>query len=385
MLDKLIIFFYFLFFSVKSFAFTSTWPDGGGYGKEIYGTDWYIQGTFSADGMYCYNCEYYLKPDDDEYIGEKIIANFQVFGDPNDIWEWLPYGESIYQNDNGHNLSGEITIIDSVFYFKGQSKFKGKVFYIDEFTTIRQSLLKTVSLYASHDQEIYLDDFDKNIVIPAGSGSGFFVSATGHIITNNHVIDGCEYTKVFFQGKEYETILLSKDQINDLALLNTSIKNSKHLNVSREDINLLDDVIAAGFPLGRNISSSLKTSKGSITSLSGFANNFSNFQTDASLNPGNSGGPIIDYSGNVVGVAVAVFGRDEGIEAFNFGIKSSVLYNFLRSNSMKLSKTNSQSLSNSELGELITDSTVYIECFMKLKDYEALIEDENNLKALYIK
>jgi len=102
------------------------------------------------------------------------------------------------------------------------------------------------------------------------------------------------------------------------------------------------------------------------------------------LNTGNSGGPIIDYYGNVVGVAVAIYGRDIGVEGFNFGIKSSVLRNFLNSNSFSLDDVNQSKLSNKELGKVITDSTVYIECYMKNIDYLNLIEQQQSLKAFYI-
>ena len=89
-------------------------------------------------------------------------------------------------------------------------------------------------------------------------------------------------------------------------------------------MSLLEDIIIAGYPLGKEISASIKTFKGSVTSLSGYGDNFSNFQIDASLNSGNSGGPIIDKKGNIVGVAVAKW-VEEGVEGFNFGVKSSTL------------------------------------------------------------
>ena len=384
MIKKLIIILNILLFPLSLHAVTSTWPSGGGYGKEIYDTGWFMEGTFSSDGRNCFDCVYYLNPTSEYYHGERIYSNFIAVGDMSDFWNWHTEGKASYRNDNGHQLFGEIVIIDSTYNFRGDSVFKGEIFEISEFISIHEAILKTESLYASLENEKISNELDPNMIIPAGSGSGFFVSDQGHIITNNHVIDGCEYSNVYFRGSQYSTILQSKDQVNDLALLSTNINNQSYFNISRDDIDLLDDVIAAGFPLGKNVSASLKTSKGSITSLSGYADNFSNFQTDASLNPGNSGGPIIDYSGNVVGVAVAVFGREAGIEAFNFGIKSSVLYNFLRSNSIDLPNTNRMLLSNKELGKLSTDSTVYIECFMKLKDYEFLLKEENTLKALYV-
>jgi serine protease Do len=72
-------------------------------------------------------------------------------------------------------------------------------------------------------------------------------------------------------------------------------------------VSLLEDVVVAGYPLGKQVSSAIKTHKGVVTALAGVGDNYSNFQTDASINQGNSGGPILDQKGNVVGIAVANF------------------------------------------------------------------------------
>ena len=68
---------------------------------------------------------------------------------------------------------------------------------------------------------------------------------------------------------------------------------------------LLQDIYVAGYPFGNKISTSVKVTRGIISSLTGIGNNFSNIQIDAALQSGNSGGPILDDLGNVVGVAVS--------------------------------------------------------------------------------
>ncbi len=224
---------------------------------------------------------------------------------------------------------------------------------------------------------------DDNKVVAASMGSGFFVSRTGHIITNHHVIEGCKSVKVSFKGNEIESKTLVIDKVNDLAIVKTTINPSKVYSVSNKDVALLEDIIIAGYPLGKKVSSAIKTSKGSVTALAGYGDNFSEFQTDAALNKGNSGGPIINQKGNVVGVAVAAYGKKQGVESFNFGIKASTLKTFANSNGLKFLPPNNRDLSNKDLGQLITDATVYIECWMTVAKVKQMIAAANNRKAFF--
>ena len=220
-------------------------------------------------------------------------------------------------------------------------------------------------------------------VVAASSGTGFFVSSSGHIVSNFHVIDGCSKVKLVYNDKEIDTETLAVDKINDLAILKVNIKPKKIYTVSTEDVKLLEDVIVAGYPLGKNISEAIKASSGTITALAGVGDNYSEFQTDAALNSGNSGGPILDQKGNVIGVAVSKI-QAEGVEGFNFGIKSSVLRIFANANNIKLLSQNNRSMNKDQLRELITNATVYLDCWMtgkKLK--EMLAENQNSKKAFY--
>jgi len=224
---------------------------------------------------------------------------------------------------------------------------------------------------------------DDNKIVAAASGTGFFVSRSGHIVTNHHVIEGCNAVKVSFKGDEIEAKVLAIDKMNDLAIIKAKIKPNKVYSVSGEDVALLEDVIIAGFPLGKKVSSAIKTSKGSVTALAGYGDNYSEFQTDAALNQGNSGGPIMNQKGNVVGVAVANFGKKEGVESFNFGIKSSTLKTFAKANKVTFESPNYRDMSNKDLGELITEATVYLECWMTVAKIKRMIAQAENRKAFF--
>ena len=113
-----------------------------------------------------------------------------------------------------------------------------------------------------------------------------------------------------------------------------------------------------------------------MSSLAGFGDNTSNFQTDAALNQGNSGGPIINDKGNVVGVAVATW-IEEGVQGVHFGIKSSTLRSFAKSNNISFNTPRYAKLTNKELGELISEATVYLECRMTQDKIEKIIEEES--------
>jgi S1-C subfamily serine protease len=223
---------------------------------------------------------------------------------------------------------------------------------------------------------------EDNKVVPAGSGSGFFVSNEGHVITNHHVVDGCNTTKVSFQGNQVDAQILAVDKMNDIAILKTNIKPDSIFPISNEDVSLLEDVVVAGYPLGKQVSSAIKTHKGVVTALAGAGDNYSNFQTDASINAGNSGGPIMNQKGNIVGIAVATW-VEEGVQGVHFGIKSSTLKTFANSNSLKFSQANNRELSNKDLGKLITEATVYLECHMTVAKIKRMIAEANNQKAFF--
>ena len=223
---------------------------------------------------------------------------------------------------------------------------------------------------------------DDGKIVPAGSGSGFFVSRDGHIITNHHVIEGCNTTKVTFKGNQLDAKILSVDKTNDIAILKVNINPNNIFPVSNEDVSLLEDVVVAGYPLGKKVSSAIKTHKGVVTALAGAGDNYSNFQTDATINAGNSGGPIMNQKGNIVGIAVATW-VEKGVQGVHFGIKSSTLKTFASSNSLKFSQPNNRELTNKDLGKLITEATVYLECHMTVSNIKKMISAANNRKAFF--
>ena len=176
-------------------------------------------------------------------------------------------------------------------------------------------------------------------------GSGFFVTDKGHIITNYHVVNDSNNIKFLYNDEEVDAKLVASDHQLDLALLKSKIKNKSYIKFSNKSPQKAQNILVAGFPFGKVISDDLKVTGGIINSLKGGGNDTTRFQLDATVNPGNSGGPIVDkLSGSLVGVAVTKLNKDFTKAAFgvegentNYGIKASQVKDFLEANNLKVS------------------------------------------------
>mgnify|MGYP001194661156 CR=1 FL=1 len=198
--------------------------------------------------------------------------------------------------------------------------------------------------------------------IAKSSGSAFFVNTKGHLVTNYHVVEGCnDQSKIMYNDKEYSAKLLASDKKLDLALLKADLKNKGYLNFSY-DPKKMQKIYAAGYPLGKFLSDDLKFTDGIISSLKGFEDNTNQIQISAAVNPGSSGGPVINQSGELVGIAVS--GMDKGLtEGINFAIKSEAVKTFLTANKIKPSSSfYSRELKNDKLLTILEEATIYIFC-----------------------
>ena len=194
------------------------------------------------------------------------------------------------------------------------------------------------------------------------SGTAFFVSNRGHLITNNHVVDGCSISKITYKDKDYDTQLLATDKTLDLALLKAELRPKSFFNFSKDNVKKLNKVYVAGYPLGKGLSDDLKISSGIVSSLKGYQDNSNEIQIDAPINPGNSGGPIINENGDLIAIAVSGLAKDQ-TEGINFGIKSSAAELFLRSNKVTPKKTMHSGIKdNDKLLEILEQGTVYTYC-----------------------
>ena len=194
------------------------------------------------------------------------------------------------------------------------------------------------------------------------SGTAFFINSKGYLITNHHVVKGCKLSKINYFNKEYDAKLISTDKTLDLALLKVDVKPKSYITFSKNEPKKRQQIIVAGYPLGKGLSDDLKINDGRISSLKGFENNSNEITVDVAINPGNSGGPIVNHKGQLVAIAVSGMSKDV-TEGINFGIKTSAASNFLKSNKINPSEERINfSMDDDKLVQLLEESTVYTFC-----------------------
>lgn len=167
------------------------------------------------------------------------------------------------------------------------------------------------------------------------SGSGFFVSKDGYLVTNAHVVRNARRVKVRYGGDVLPATVIRSDDKSDLALLKVS-GHFPALCVSTNDAQLGDSVFTIGFPDIELQGMEPKYTDGKISSLSGLMDDPTRYQISVPVQPGNSGGPLVDTAGNVEGVIVSRLNdlamiRSQGSipQNVNYAIKGNVLREFL--------------------------------------------------------
>ena len=170
-----------------------------------------------------------------------------------------------------------------------------------------------------------------------GTGTGFVVSSNGHVVTNHHVVDGCSEITGNLSGEAPVKLrLVSDDETNDLALLQAPSPFKDVASIRLSSIQVGNGVVAIGYPYHGLLTSDFTVTTGIVSSLSGMFNDTRYLQISAAVQPGNSGGPLFDLGGAVVGVVSAKLdavkmARATGSipENINFAIKTGALRDFL--------------------------------------------------------
>ena len=157
-----------------------------------------------------------------------------------------------------------------------------------------------------------------------GLGSGVIVSPEGHILTNNHVIEGADeiIVKLGRNAKEYKATKIGTDPDSDLAVLKIEGKDLPAITFAdSEKVRVGDVVLAVGNPFGFTQSVTTGIVSALQRGMPELNLSFQNFiQTDASINPGNSGGALVDTDGRLIGVNTAIYSRTGGNQGIGFAV-----------------------------------------------------------------
>jgi S1-C subfamily serine protease len=203
------------------------------------------------------------------------------------------------------------------------------------------------------------------------SGTGFYVGRDT-IVTNHHVIDDCSEIRASKGGAEIgKARVIAASSGDDLAALHSDSPSDASLKLRvGAPLKPAESVLVFGYPLAGALSSSGNTTLGNITALTGLKDDSRFIQISASVQPGNSGGPVLDEAGRLIGV---VEGKLDALKVLrvagdipqnvNFAIRASTLANFLEANRIAyLAASDTTPLPNTELADRAERASVELDC-----------------------
>ena len=214
-------------------------------------------------------------------------------------------------------------------------------------------------------------------------GSGFYVSKFRHVVTNQHVVNKCNKITVGdSMSTQIPADLIASDKRNDLAILQSismemaSAETKSFVQklaiqivpvlsgglIRSEDVTGGEKIYVAGFPLGNMVSDQMKLNDGIVSATKGMDNDVSQFIISSDIKKGNSGGPVYDNKGNIVGVAVSRLNVNR-TDTINFAIKGSTVKQFLSVHNVPTKWSNRlDNIDTKDLYQIASKQTVMVVC-----------------------
>jgi hypothetical protein len=270
-------------------------------------------------------------------------------------------------NDNGKWKEGDIKAIlnktASSNIYKVKWYLADKRVSEDLYITFDAGLMKIIWT-DGQSEHLYLKLYpttstSKNSSGIASSGTGFALTSNGYIVTNYHVIDGA--TSITVKGvngnfsTSYKAKIVVSDKNNDLAII--QIEDNSFTNISKIPFTIKstssdvgENVFVLGYPLRASMGDEIKLTNGIISSKTGFQGDITSYQISAPVQPGNSGGPLFDKFGNLIGVINA---KHTGAENVSYAIKVSYLKNVIDLLPTTPTLSNTNTLTNLSLSDQV--------------------------------
>ncbi len=278
-------------------------------------------------------------------------------------------GDSIHYSING------ILVETQKFKSWEGSTFKILIFNTEKVDSssiiIKNFIFKDTESYESVENEMKTGNFAWD-----GSGTGFYVNNDGFIATNYHVIQNASEIWVLCKqngiNKKFKATIFQTDKINDLAVI--KITDSTFVPLSllpyqlvSETIAVGNEVFSLGYPLADVMGETIKFTDGKISSLTGIDEDVTQYQVTVPIQSGNSGGPLFDNLGNVVGIIKSSLNKNKyGSENVNYAIKSGLLKNIvdlIPITNQKSKRKKITSLSQIDKIKLFSDYVVMVQTF----------------------
>ena len=234
------------------------------------------------------------------------------------------------------------------------------------------------------------DEIDGSL-LTIGSGSAFYINGQGYALSNNHVVNICKQSVAQVDGREILFRVVATDKTNDVAILKTDQRSRNYIKINEDGAKLGENIVAVGYPLAGRLSDSVKITRGIVSSLSGINNNIGQIQIDAALQPGNSGGPVLNEKGEMIGIASAglnklLMAKEAKYipENVNFAVAAPIVVNILKNKKIKYSSSGifGGKYSNTELAELGNSATIQLLCRNTRTAYNRLKGDKKYTHVL---
>jgi len=202
-----------------------------------------------------------------------------------------------------------------------------------------------------------------------GNGTGFFIDKNGYIATNYHVVEGANEIEIEFTRnglkESYPAKIIQTDTQNDISIIkiyssefNSFIKLPYNFKTNISDVG--SNVFALGYPMAlTTMGTEIKFTDGKISSKTGYQGDITTYQTTTPIQPGNSGGPLFDYDGNIIGINSAIL-RPDVADNVSYSIKSSYLKNLIDVLDYNLSLPKDSLIANKTLTEKIKILSDYV-------------------------
>ena len=236
------------------------------------------------------------------------------------------YGEYFYLYGENMKFSFKMGVLNLV---KNQFKERG-----GNPNSIK-SAFYTYSYSKMYPLESDFENYNKPIQIEKSTGTGFAISSDGYIVTNYHVVENASKIKVKgINGdfsKSYSAKVMVSDKNNDLAILKIDDYSFSTLGAIPYMIKNIsaktgESIFVLGYPLTATMGEEIKLTNGIISSKSGFQRDITSYQMTAPIQPGNSGAPMFDKNGNIIGIVNA---KHIGAENAGYAVKTSYLFNLI--------------------------------------------------------